>query len=363
MSDDVRFAREIDATTEKVFDAFTQRGGQEAFYGTDDPGWIVESECDLRVGGVWTVTFGRSPDELHRHDHVFRVIDRPSRLVVDTTETRADGSSLEFETEFTFEERDGKTLMTMIQRGLPTAELREEHRAGLPNAFARLERAIETESPVEAGRSELRPQTRKGDTMSATILYMSMSLDGFIAGPNESLDNGLGDGGERLHEWASGEPDEASGVPGRPSGVNGQIYDQMMSTGAVVAGKGTFEPAGGWGVDHHDGVPIWILSRREPGIDVSQWPLVTYVADIATAMTEAKRAAGDMNVLVHGAATAQLALAAGLLDELELHVIPVLFGQGRRLFENLDPEQIELERTRMLEGEAGVTHMHYRVQR
>jgi dihydrofolate reductase len=199
--------------------------------------------------------------------------------------------------------------------------------------------------------------------MSATILYMSMSLDGFIAGPNESLDNGLGDGGERLHEWASGEPDEASGVPGRPSGVNGQIYDQMMSTGAVVAGKGTFEPAGGWGGDHHDGVPIWILSRREPGIDVSQWPLVTYVADITTAMTEAKRAAGDKNVLVHGAGTGQLALAASLLDELELHVIPVLFGRGRRLFENLDPEQIELERTRVLEGEAGVTHMHYRVQR
>jgi uncharacterized protein YndB with AHSA1/START domain len=143
MSADVRFAREIDATTEKVFDAFTHQGGQEAFYGTDDPGWIVESECDLRVGGVWTVTFGHSPDELHRHDHIFRVIDRPSRLVVDTTETRTDGSSIEFETEFTFEGRDGKTLMTMIQRGLPTAELREEHRAGLLNAFARLERVIE----------------------------------------------------------------------------------------------------------------------------------------------------------------------------------------------------------------------------
>jgi uncharacterized protein YndB with AHSA1/START domain len=143
MSEDVRFAREIDATTEKVFDAFTQPGGQVAFYGTDDPGWIVESECDLRVGGAWTVTFGRSRDELHRHDHVFRVIDRPSRLVVDTTETRADGSSLEFETEFTFEERDGKTLMTMIQRGLPTAELRDEHRAGVPPALARLEHAIE----------------------------------------------------------------------------------------------------------------------------------------------------------------------------------------------------------------------------
>ena len=80
-------------------------------------------------------------------------------------------------------------------------------------------------------------------------------------------------------------------------------------------------------------------------------------------MTEAKKAAGEKDVLVHGAAVAQLALAAGLLDELEIHLVPVLFGQGRRLFDNLDPKQIELERTRILEGEAGVTHMHYRVQR
>jgi dihydrofolate reductase len=80
-------------------------------------------------------------------------------------------------------------------------------------------------------------------------------------------------------------------------------------------------------------------------------------------MTEAKGAAGNKNVLVHGAAVAQLALAAGLLDELELHVVPVLFGQGRRLFDNLAVEQIELERTRVLEGEGGVTHLHYRVQR
>jgi dihydrofolate reductase len=109
-------------------------------------------------------------------------------------------------------------------------------------------------------------------------------------------------------------------------------------------------------------VPIWVLSRREPSIDIGQWPLVTYVNDVTTAMTEAKRAAGDRNVLVHGAATAQLALAAGLLDALEIHLIPVLLGQGRRLFDNLGREHIELECTRILEGE-GVTHMHYRVKR
>ncbi len=80
-------------------------------------------------------------------------------------------------------------------------------------------------------------------------------------------------------------------------------------------------------------------------------------------MTEAKQAAGDKNVLVHGAGTTQLALTVGVLDEIELHVIPVLFGQGRPLFEGLAPEHIELERTRVLDGEDGVTHMHYRVER
>jgi dihydrofolate reductase len=137
----------------------------------------------------------------------------------------------------------------------------------------------------------------------------------------------------------------------------------MMAAGAIVAGRGTFEPAGGWGGDHHDGIPMFIYSRREPGIDISQWPLVTYVADVETAITRAKEAAGGKNVLVHGAAVASLALAANLLDELELHVVPVLFGHGRRLFDNLPPGQIQLQRTRILEGENGVTHLHYRVQR
>jgi uncharacterized protein YndB with AHSA1/START domain len=141
MSEDVTFARVINARPEVVFDALTGKNGQEAFY--SERGWIVDSECDLRVGGVWTATFGPSRDELYRHDHVFQVIDRPNRLLVDTTESRPDGSSVEYETEFIFEERDGKTLMTMIHRGLPTAELRDEHRAGVPDAFTRLEQAIQ----------------------------------------------------------------------------------------------------------------------------------------------------------------------------------------------------------------------------
>jgi uncharacterized protein YndB with AHSA1/START domain len=138
MSFDGEFTRLIDATPEEVFDAFTSPEGQEAFYGKDDPGWIVESRCELRVGGVWTVAFGPSPGELYRHRHVFEVIERPHRLVLASSETRLDGSSFHTQLEFTFEASQGKTLMTMAQRGFPTAELRDEHQRGLPNAFARL---------------------------------------------------------------------------------------------------------------------------------------------------------------------------------------------------------------------------------
>ena len=189
--------------------------------------------------------------------------------------------------------------------------------------------------------------------MSATVLYMSMSVDGFIAGPNEGPGNGLGDGGPRLHEWVFGRADEP--------GVNRDVMDEAMSTGAVVAGRGTFEPAGGWGGDHHDGVPIFVVARRPPGIDVSGWPLVSYVDDAGTAMARAKESAGERDVLVHGAGTASLLLEAGVLDELQIHIVPVLFGDGRRLLDHL-AKHVELELVRVLEGE-GVTHLRYRVHR
>jgi dihydrofolate reductase len=199
--------------------------------------------------------------------------------------------------------------------------------------------------------------------MSATVLYMSMSLDGFVAGPNERPDNGLGDGGERLHEWfLAGAATEHGGVPGRPAGVNGEMMDEAMATGAVVAGRGTVEPAGYWGGDHHDGVPIFILSRHKSEADAAQWPLVTYVGDIETAMAAAKDAAGAKDVLVHGVGTAQLALAAGVLDEIQIHLVPVLLGEGRRLFEHLGADHIELDPVRVVEG-PGVTHLRYRVRR
>jgi dihydrofolate reductase len=191
--------------------------------------------------------------------------------------------------------------------------------------------------------------------MSATVLYMSISLDGFVAGSDEAPG--------RLHDWLFAGGTEDIEATRRLGGVNGEIIDEIMATGAVVAGRGTFEPADGWDGDHHDGVPIFILTRQEPASLPLQFPLVTYVNDVFRAMTLAKQAAGDRNVLVHGVGTTQLALAAGVLDELELHVVPVLLGQGRPLFGGLVREHIELQRTRVLEGENGVTHMHYRVQR
>jgi dihydrofolate reductase len=199
--------------------------------------------------------------------------------------------------------------------------------------------------------------------MSATVLYMSMSLDGFIAGPNDERGNGLGDKGHRLHEWLwTGEASSGpSGIPSRPSGPNGAVFDELMDTGAVVAGRRTFDLAGGWAGDHHDGVPIFVLTRREPDADKADWPLVSYVGDVEEAMSRAKQAAGDKDVLVHGARTAQLALAAGVLDELQIHLVPVLLGQGRRLFDHVDVDHIELEPIRIVDA-PGATHLRYAVK-
>lgn len=188
--------------------------------------------------------------------------------------------------------------------------------------------------------------------MGRTVLYMSMSLDGFIAGPNETDDNGLGDGGQILHEWVF--PPEG--------GVNRQIVDEFMSTGAVVAGRGTFEPAQGWGGDHHEGVPIWVISRRPVPDWARSMPSVRYTDDVDAAFREARAAAAEKDVLVHGASTAQRAISAGLLDEMEIHLIPVLLGEGRRLFEHLGSGQRELEQLRILAGEGGVTHLRYRIR-
>ena len=189
--------------------------------------------------------------------------------------------------------------------------------------------------------------------MSAAVLYMSMSLDGYIAGPNDGPGNPGGDGFDRLHKWL--------GDSSRPSGAAGELYDEMNATGALLAGRRTVEQVDHWGGNHH-GVPIFVVSHRPPGPSVANYPLVKYVTDgIVSAMTQAKAAARDRNVLVHGAYTAQRALETKVLDELQIHQIPVLFGSGRRLFEVL-PSRVELEIIRVIDTPEA-THIRYRVRR
>lgn len=193
--------------------------------------------------------------------------------------------------------------------------------------------------------------------MSTSVLYMSMSLDGYIAGPNDQADNPFGDGGQRLHDWFVAP----NGDFFRPSGPAGELMDEWNATGAVVVGRRTAEYVDHWGGDHH-GVPIFVPSHRPPGPSIARYPLVTYVTDgIASAMAQAKAAAGDRDVMVHGAYTAQRALEAGVLDELQIHQIPVLFGAGRRMFELL-PSRLELEIVRVIDTPEA-THIRYRVRR
>jgi dihydrofolate reductase len=187
---------------------------------------------------------------------------------------------------------------------------------------------------------------------------MSMSLDGYIAGPNDEPANPGGDGFMRLHEWYGFAPD---GESVQPSGAVGRLIDEAKTTGAVLAGRRTVEQVDHWGGDSH-GVPIFVPSHRPPGASVANYPLVTYVSDgIASAMAQAKAAAGDRNVLVKGGYTAQTALEAGVLDELQIDQIPVLFGGGRRLFEML-PSRVELEIVRVIDTPEA-THIRYRVLR
>lgn len=184
--------------------------------------------------------------------------------------------------------------------------------------------------------------------MSRLVLYMSMSLDGFIAGPDDSSDNPFGTGGHRLHEWLGYGGDDVSGF--RPRDERGRtVLDEVLSTGAVITGRRTGDFVDYWGGDHHHGVPIFVPTHRAPvGTPTGN---VHFVTDgIEPCVKQAKAAAGDCDVMLHGAYTAQECLRAGVLDVLEIQLIPVLFGQGRRLFDRLGPDHIELEPVRTLES-------------
>jgi dihydrofolate reductase len=179
-------------------------------------------------------------------------------------------------------------------------------------------------------------------------LYMSMSLDGFVAGPDDRPGQELGRGGGRLFNWLDNREGD---------GPSGQVYREATATGAVISGRRTFELAGRWQGDHHDGVPIHVLTHH---IDPNDEPpgSARFYTDIAACVAEARTAAGDRAVMVHGAGAAQALLRAGLLDEMEIHLVPVLLGAGRRLFGD---EFVELELVRRLEDH-DVTHLRYAVR-
>jgi dihydrofolate reductase len=198
-----------------------------------------------------------------------------------------------------------------------------------------------------------------GKPMSKVVLHMWMSVDGFIAGPDDGMDHGLGVDGERLHEsLRAGGVDPSSHRP--VDGPDATVFDELMATGAVIVGRRTFDIAGGWAGDHHDGVPIFALTHAAP--DEPAPGHARYVTDgIESCVAQAKAMAGGRDILLHGAATAQECLRAGLLDEMQLHLVPVLLGQGRRLFEDMPPDHIELELLRALKA-PGVLHLRYRVR-
>lgn len=194
--------------------------------------------------------------------------------------------------------------------------------------------------------------------MATIRLDMTISLDGYVAGPRDSADAPLGVNGFRLFNWLD--------LRNQP-GPSGQVYAEAMATRALIAGRRTYELASHWQGDHHDGVPIFILTHDVP--EGTPPGSVKFVTDARECGARARAAAGDGDVMVHGAGAAQALLEVGELDELELHVVPVLLGQGRRLFDNLPPDHVELELMRQLtttaetEPHQQVLHLRYRIRR
>jgi dihydrofolate reductase len=194
--------------------------------------------------------------------------------------------------------------------------------------------------------------------MSSIRLYMTMSLDGYVTGPRDGDGAPMGEDGFRIFNWLDLRHDP---------GPSGQVFNEQMATRAVISGRRTYELAGRWGGDHHDGVPIFVLTHDVPN-DLPPGS-VRYIADVRECASQARAAAGNGDVMVHGAGAAQALLRAGELDELELHVVPILLGQGRRLFDHLPADHIELDLVRRLttpdveELAQHVTHLRYRVRR
>jgi len=202
--------------------------------------------------------------------------------------------------------------------------------------------------------------------MGKVATGLSMSLDGFIAGPNDGPERPLGEGGERLFAWYSGGDTEYR-LPGtdmvfRVSLQSAELLREVHSKmGAFVTGRRTFDIANGWGGNPPLGVPTFVVTHTVPQEWVYEGSPFTFVTDgLESAVEQAKAVAVDKDVAVGAASIAQQCIRAGLLDEIHVDLAPVLLGGGVRLFEHLGAGPIELERTEVVEG-AGVTHLTFRV--
>ena len=202
--------------------------------------------------------------------------------------------------------------------------------------------------------------------MSKVIVELSISLDGFVAGPNDGPENGLGDGSERLFQWYYSGDTELP-LPGtdmvfRISRASAELLRQEWDNiGAMVAGRRMFDIAHAWGGNPPGGGPCFIVTHTVPQAWVKEGSPFTFVTDgVESAIRQAKQAAGDKNVSVSSASIAQQCIKAGLLDEIHINLAPVLLGAGVRLFDTLGAAPIALERRRLVEA-PGVTHMFFRV--
>ena len=201
--------------------------------------------------------------------------------------------------------------------------------------------------------------------MGKVVLELSMSLDGFVAGPNDGPDNSLGDGGERLFQWYS-SGDTAFPLPGTEmvfqiSRASAELLrEEWGKIGAMVAGRRMFDIAQAWHGNPPGGGPCFIVTHTVPAAWAGQGSPFTFVTDgIESAIRQAKQAAGDKNVAVSSASIAQQCIKAGLLDEIQIDLVPVLLGGGVRLFEHL-ATPIELESSGVIAA-PGVTHLKFRI--
>lgn len=203
--------------------------------------------------------------------------------------------------------------------------------------------------------------------MGRVMANISMSLDGFVAGPGAGAGNPLGDGGERLHQWVYGLESwrEAHGLEGGVAGRDAEVVEEAVAdTGAVVMGRRMFDCGEGpWGEEPPFHTPVFVLTHRarEPLARAGGTTFTFVTEGVDTAVRRAREAAGGRSVSVAGGAEAiGQCLAAGLLDEIQIHLVPVLLGAGTRLFAVPGAERAVLERTRVVDSPA-VTHLRYRV--